>query len=65
MWRNEMSDEHKCVLVTVGEMLGFRSGHLILDWGSGCAGSWGVLRQRSGGTRITFLYLPARLCAHL
>lgn len=36
MWREPMSDVHKCVLVTIGNLLDFRPGHLILDWGSGC-----------------------------
>jgi hypothetical protein len=36
MWRLPMSDEHKCVLVSVAEMLGFQAGNLVLDWGSGC-----------------------------
>eukprot|EP00927_Polykrikos_kofoidii_P010361 TRINITY_DN14374_c0_g2_i1.p1 TRINITY_DN14374_c0_g2~~TRINITY_DN14374_c0_g2_i1.p1 ORF type:complete len:471 (+),score=53.19 TRINITY_DN14374_c0_g2_i1:91-1413(+) len=36
MWRQPMSNEHKCVLVTIGELLGFQPGELMLDWGSGC-----------------------------
>eukprot|EP00929_Paragymnodinium_shiwhaense_P087128 TRINITY_DN47416_c0_g1_i1.p1 TRINITY_DN47416_c0_g1~~TRINITY_DN47416_c0_g1_i1.p1 ORF type:complete len:463 (-),score=56.26 TRINITY_DN47416_c0_g1_i1:49-1437(-) len=36
MWREAMSDVHKCVLITVGHHLGFRPGQRMLDWGSGC-----------------------------
>lgn len=36
MWREPMSDVHKCVLITVGHLLNFRPGQLMLDWGSGC-----------------------------
>lgn len=36
MWREGMSVQHKCVLVTVAHILGFRPGQLVLDWGSGC-----------------------------
>eukprot|EP00928_Gymnodinium_smaydae_P067209 TRINITY_DN50151_c0_g1_i1.p1 TRINITY_DN50151_c0_g1~~TRINITY_DN50151_c0_g1_i1.p1 ORF type:complete len:479 (+),score=93.60 TRINITY_DN50151_c0_g1_i1:2-1438(+) len=36
MWRQEMSDAHKCVLLTVAHMMDFRPGQLVLDWGSGC-----------------------------
>ncbi|CAE8733072.1 unnamed protein product [Polarella glacialis] len=36
MWNDEMSDLHKCILVTVGHLMNFRPGQLVLDWGSGC-----------------------------
>lgn len=36
MWREAMSDVHKCVLITIGQLLDFRPGQLVLDWGSGC-----------------------------
>lgn len=36
MWRQPMSDVHKCVLITVAHLLDFRPGQLVLDWGSGC-----------------------------
>lgn len=36
MWREEMSEQHKCVILTVANVLGFRPGELVLDWGSGC-----------------------------
>lgn len=36
MWREAMSDVHKCILITVAHLLDFRPGQLALDWGSGC-----------------------------
>merc|ERR1719487_769420 len=36
MWRREMSEVHKCVLITVAHLMDFRPGQLVLDWGSGC-----------------------------
>eukprot|EP00929_Paragymnodinium_shiwhaense_P096721 TRINITY_DN58414_c0_g1_i2.p1 TRINITY_DN58414_c0_g1~~TRINITY_DN58414_c0_g1_i2.p1 ORF type:complete len:446 (+),score=78.68 TRINITY_DN58414_c0_g1_i2:102-1439(+) len=36
MWRQEMNDMHKCVLISVGQLMDFRPGQLVLDWGSGC-----------------------------
>lgn len=39
MWREEASDVHKCVLITVAHMMNFRPGQLVLDWGSGCGHS--------------------------
>lgn len=36
MWRREMSEIHKCVLISVAHLLDFRPGNLVFDWGSGC-----------------------------
>jgi len=36
MWREPMSDIHKCILIHIGTILDFRPGQLVLDWGSGC-----------------------------
>eukprot|EP00928_Gymnodinium_smaydae_P087445 TRINITY_DN71708_c0_g1_i1.p1 TRINITY_DN71708_c0_g1~~TRINITY_DN71708_c0_g1_i1.p1 ORF type:complete len:446 (-),score=61.45 TRINITY_DN71708_c0_g1_i1:41-1378(-) len=39
VWGADWIDSHKCTLVVAAERLGFRPGHLLLDWGSGCGHS--------------------------
>lgn len=36
MWRRQMGEVHKCVLISIAHLLDFRPGNLVLDWGSGC-----------------------------
>eukprot|EP00931_Biecheleriopsis_adriatica_P103453 TRINITY_DN78286_c0_g1_i1.p1 TRINITY_DN78286_c0_g1~~TRINITY_DN78286_c0_g1_i1.p1 ORF type:complete len:508 (+),score=109.51 TRINITY_DN78286_c0_g1_i1:104-1627(+) len=36
LWGTSWQDSQKCVVLVVAELLGFRPGQLLLDWGSGC-----------------------------
>lgn len=36
LWGSNLLDSHKCVLMVVAELLRFRPGELLLEWGSGC-----------------------------
>lgn len=48
MWREAMSDVHKCVLITVAHIMDFRPGQLVLDWGSGCGHKLSWAKQLFG-----------------